>query len=85
MVSERDAALVLSETAAPSTRCGTPRRCAGRWPHGRPLAAALAMPSRASRRLAELRRGVEREPIHLGLRRQLRTAPRSRLSADALA
>jgi len=75
VVSERDAALVLSETAgafdqmrdgslavAPADVAGTADA----------LAAALAMPvEERSRRLAELRRGVEREDITWWLRRQL--------------
>jgi trehalose 6-phosphate synthase len=75
VVSERDAVLVLSETAgafdqmadgvlavAPADVVGTADA----------LATALAMPSdERKRRLAGLRRGVEREDIAWWLRRQL--------------
>ena len=75
IVSQRDAVLVLSETAgafdqmadgalsvAPADVVGTADA----------LAAALAMPlDERRRRLARLRRGVEREDISWWLRRQL--------------
>ena len=75
VVSERDAVLVLSETAgaydqmasgvlevAPADVVGTADA----------LAEALAMePAERHRRLATLRRGVEREDISWWLRRQL--------------
>jgi trehalose 6-phosphate synthase len=75
IVSERDAVLVLSETAgafdqmadgalpvAPADVAGTSEA----------LATALAMPAEErTRRLALLRRGVEREDITWWLRRQL--------------
>jgi trehalose 6-phosphate synthase len=75
VVSERDAVLVLSETAgafdqmadgalpvAPADVVGTAAA----------LAQGLAMePAERARRLAKLRRGVEREDITWWLRRQL--------------
>jgi trehalose 6-phosphate synthase len=75
VVSERDAALVLSETAgaydqmAPGVLKVAPADVVGT---ADALAEALAMePAERRRRLATLRRGVEREDITWWLRRQL--------------